>query len=291
MRHLIFPISALFLLISCEKEIPLDKEESAPRIVVNGIFSAGDSIRVQITQSRDILYEETLPSLPDATAQLFDAANNLLGTFTHLNGEYYQLESFVPSANSSYTIRVTHPNFNEVSATSYVPKIVSINAIDTLRKGDKMSYEIKFLDDPSVTNYYAITLTKLSYYLDDLTGDTIFYAEEYFTTPEIYVQNGSSDIDGSKWGNIFLFSDASFNGQSCSFTAQHDKAVWEDTVIAIVSLRSISEDYYKYSLTIDKYLQTQGSPFAQPVQVHSNVENGFGIFGAYSVYSDTLIIP
>ncbi|MBK6525335.1 MAG: DUF4249 family protein [Crocinitomicaceae bacterium] len=30
---------------------------------------------------------------------------------------------------------------------------------------------------------------------------------------------------------------------------------------------------------MEKYQETAGDPFAQPVQVYSNVENGFGIFG------------
>jgi len=59
----------------------------------------------------------------------------------------------------------------------------------------------------------------------------------------------------------------------------------------VATLSSVSEDYYKYNVTLAKYEQTQGDPFAQPVQVYSNIENGFGIFGGYSSFSDTLIIP
>jgi hypothetical protein len=61
-----------------------------------------------------------------------------------------------------------------------------------------------------------------------------------------------------------------------------------DSTIIVVSLMSLSEDYFKYKLSLEKYQETAGDPFAQPVQVYSNVENGFGIFGGYSVYRDSL---
>jgi 3-deoxy-D-manno-octulosonate 8-phosphate phosphatase (KDO 8-P phosphatase) len=34
----------------------------------------------------------------------------------------------------------------------------------------------------------------------------------------------------------------------------------------------------------------KGSPFAEPVQVYNNIENGFGIFGSESLSVDTLEI-
>lgn len=40
----------------------------------------------------------------------------------------------------------------------------------------------------------------------------------------------------------------------------------------------ISENFYKYSRSYELYLSTQGNPFSEPVQVHSNVKNGAGIF-------------
>ena len=57
---------------------------------------------------------------------------------------------------------------------------------------------------------------------------------------------------------------------------------------SILKLNYSKEDYFKYKLSLEKYQETAGDPFAQPVQVYSNVENGFGIFGGYSVYRDTL---
>lgn len=292
-NHTFFIISCFcfMLLLSCEKEIPLDAEEKEPRIVVNCIFADGDSVYVHVSESRDVLYEGALPNLTTAVAKLYDANGNLLGDFTHQTDGYYKLSNYTPVAGATYKIEVSHAGFNTVNAQTYTPEIISIGSVDTFQTGDYMSYNIKFPDNPSEANYYAITMEKISIYEDEFTGELYYNSEYYFETSEIYTQNGYADIDGAKSGSIFLFSDASFNGSQCSFTGKtymHPESI--DSVIVVVGLHALSEDYFKYKLSLEKYNETAGDPFAQPVQVYSNIENGFGIFGAYSIYRDTVLI-
>ena len=63
----------------------------------------------------------------------------------------------------------------------------------------------------------------------------------------------------------------------------------EDTYI-IVKLLTISQDIYRYIISHNLNEQVGGDPFAQPVQVYSNVENGLGLFSGYTVYTDTLTL-
>jgi hypothetical protein len=48
--------------------------------------------------------------------------------------------------------------------------------------------------------------------------------------------------------------------------------------------KSINHDYYTYLKSLNMYYETGGSedPFAEPVVIFSNIENGYGIFGSYS---------
>lgn len=288
----LYQLLASFILLpilgSCEKEIPLKDEEKAPRIVVNGIFEAGGEIYIHLSESRNVLYQYPLPNIFDADAKLWSADDQLLGTFTSL-GEGFYTVNYTPTVGQTYKLTVSAGNFESVSASTYTPSIISVASVDTLRKGDQMTYNIHFSDNGAEENYYAVTLQKLSFYYDEFSGDTIYYTETYFCTDEIYTQNGYSDVDGTKCDEIFYFSDNSFNGQNVSFYAQHSLAKY-DTSLVVVSLRSVSEDYFKYKLSLSKYYETQGDPFAQPVQVYSNIDKGFGIFGGYSVYTDTLLI-
>ena len=47
-------------------------------------------------------------------------------------------------------------------------------------------------------------------------------------------------------------------------------------------LRTTTEEYYNYNYTRDLQASVENNPFAQPVQVYDNVENGLGIFAGYS---------
>jgi hypothetical protein len=56
----------------------------------------------------------------------------------------------------------------------------------------------------------------------------------------------------------------------------------------IVTLRTISEDFYNYKITGSLHDNSSGNPFAQPVNVYKNIENGFGIFAGYSESNFTI---
>lgn len=288
MRSLFLFVFLILTLTACEKEIPLDSEQKEPRIVVNCIFGDGDTISVHVSESRNVLYEGELPNLTSASVILQDQNGNALGNFTHEGDGIYKLNNYIPSAGISYKLTVTNTGFDAVQAETQTPSAISISAIDTLRKGDEMNYAIKFSDDPATTNYYGITVEQITI-SDDGMGGVFTYSDYYFETSEIFTQNGYADVDGTKYGSVFLFSDATFNGGNCVFDASTYIPVGStDSTIIVVGLLSLSEDYFKYKLSYEKYQETAGDPFAQPVQVYSNVENGFGIFGGYSVYRDSL---
>ena len=47
-------------------------------------------------------------------------------------------------------------------------------------------------------------------------------------------------------------------------------------------LRTVTEEYYQYNYTRKLQSFVRNNPFAQPVQVFDNIENGLGIFAGYS---------
>lgn len=288
MRSFLISIVFISALTSCEKEIPLDKEVKEPKIVVNGIFSANETIRVHLSESRDILYEGFLPDLTTGTVQLFDADNVLLGEFIHEAYGMYVLENVIPESGKIYHLKVSAPGYNSVTASSETPSIIAISQIDTVRAGDRMKYEITFQDDVNQQNFYELKMINLTYYFDEEMGEYYPSVSPYFCSNETIIQNSSGQTEGEYCSTSMLFSDASFNGQNFSFSASN--YFYQDSTFVAITLSSVSNDYYKYKISLAKYQETQGSPFAQPVQVYSNIENGFGIFGGYSSYSDTLFV-
>lgn len=282
----------LSLLASCEKEIPLDEDQIKPRIVVNSVFAANDTVKIHLSESRNILYNNggTLPNITDATAKLFDGSNNELGTFTHdMEGNYY-LASSLPQAGNSYQLTVSHPNFDNITSTSTTPSIVNIIAIDTSRIGDQLYIDIQIDDNPNQTNYYSLSArTHSSYTWETEPGvfETETYAyDSWICSKDINVEGTASET-GEICSQELLFSDKSFNGTS--YTFRMSDYYDESRDYLIISLRSMSADLFKYRVTYNNYQENSGNPFGEPVQVYSNIENGFGIFSGYSEFQDSII--
>jgi hypothetical protein len=50
-----------------------------------------------------------------------------------------------------------------------------------------------------------------------------------------------------------------------------------------VVLLSVSESYFRYLKATEFQENNEDNPFATPVQVYNNIENGLGIFAGYSI--------
>ena len=67
------------------------------------------------------------------------------------------------------------------------------------------------------------------------------------------------------------------------------KTVWEQIIVGekfsprvMVELQAISPEFYRYLKSLQLYRITQSDAFSEPVQVFSNVQNGWGILGSLS---------
>jgi len=52
-----------------------------------------------------------------------------------------------------------------------------------------------------------------------------------------------------------------------------------------VQLAGISADQYRYDRLISNYQENDGNPFTSPVQLHTNVEGGQGLFAIENITS------
>ena len=52
----------------------------------------------------------------------------------------------------------------------------------------------------------------------------------------------------------------------------------------------IDKPFYKYVVSNEAYQAAHNNPFAEPVQVYTNITGGFGIFSGYSFSSQRLLL-
>lgn len=292
-RKTIYICLACLVFIACEKEIKLKDSDIKSRIVVNALFDTKDTLKIQLSESRNILFNNGgfLPNILTAKAELLNSNNQHVGQFIHKGLGLYYLPNFSAKAGEEYHLKVKNIGFDEVSAKNKIPMAISILNVDTIRKADYMDLDITFKDNSDEENYYGILVIskeKVEYEVEPGVVITEYYDELWACTKDINVY-GSKDPEGDICSeNDLLLTDNNFNGSNYTIKVKKYMDTNPDTLI--VFLRSISADLYKYRTSLQKYNEVQGNPFGEPVQVFSNIMNGFGIFAGQSVYTDTIVI-
>jgi len=170
------------------------------------------------------------------------------------------------------------------------------------RKGDLLIEITIVIDDPpDIENFYRIGLNGIdlsSTYLDrDCRMQYAIYSDPDPPYMAYRYKSKAHRFSGTLKGyNIapitqwitweLLWSDKSFNGSSHSFKiiAPHPG----DGTYYVVSLYTLSYNYFNYMIDRWKYYKVSDDPFSEPIRLHSNTSNGCGIFAMYSVDKDSL---
>ncbi|MGD1848263.1 MAG: DUF4249 domain-containing protein [Salibacteraceae bacterium] len=264
---------------SCEKVIPIDAEVKAPKLVANSWVSPDTTYTVHLSQSLSVLAEGDLENIENGTVRVLDAGGSLIETLTHA-GEGYYTGNERPVVGSTYRIEASAPGFNSISASSSVPgpsTIVSASG-RSQSVGFEESLEVTVtIQDAPGDNYYLLRLRRRR----DSTRPDFNY---YFITTNDPAFELSGDDDGSaSWGP---FRDVLFDGENYTFKITVPFFFFDpedDNLPFEIELYSTNEAGYNYRRSFELYKQTEGNPFAQPVQVFSNVEGGFGCVSGYSL--------
>lgn len=307
MKKLIPFSSLVFLLASfaaCRKEIPLNLDTYEPKIAVSCLFEQDSNFYFYVTESQSPLDNDTFPALNNATITLTNSNGESEIITVLTNHDYYfqtkqeYKSSMKVAPGMTYNVSIDHADFKTAFASASVPNGTKITRLDTFSVVEfgfpALRFNLNF-SDPVEPNFYTL---KVYAYAPEIIYDrttwmpidtAMRFQEIYYTLPS----------DGLFNNNGSVFSDELFNGGNYSLSFTIDKgyldymfnqmpSVNDEKPYLLVELRSISREYYQYQTTLESYWNADGNPFAQPVQVFSNINNGFGIFAGFGKSSDTL---
>lgn len=221
-------------------------------------------------------------------------------------GDYIYEGSKSLSTQTPYSIKISIPGTDLVTAESFIPEPVKIikatmkSPVGFDEYGDPLSeYKIQFSDPGDVKNYYELFLFA---YAEN--NSSILSNEFLRETDPVILAEGLEDFNN----NSFLFSDNLFNGGFYEMRLIFENASYGGTPVDIdveplktfALLRTISPEYYNYRKNWIKHRhhqQTQPSLvlpdpilddfvnflFRGDVQaMETNIQNGHGIFAGYS---------
>ncbi len=274
-------------LISCTKVIDIDLPEHESKLVMNSLFRPGERFSVYLSRSSSFIGGPP-PGVNNWDIKLFQDGT-LIESATSSDTVFNSF--YGPKENSVYSVEISSPGFETITATDSVPSktlityIVSTDEVMVDELGTKLKLlKLAFSDSADETNFYEIKL-HVRYLYPHWPSDT----EELMTVPAhiggIPVQGFEDAWMNYPYRNGLLFDDKKFNGEECNleiFTGVMNNDA--DEYELIVELNSVSEKYYKYKMQLGFYEKSLDSDIfngvPDPIELYSNVENGYGIFAA-----------
>lgn len=233
-----------------------------------------------------------------------------------LSGFYVM--DYEPKEGKSYRMEVAHPDYPSVSTSSEIPVPSSSFSVvlgdpEIISYGDYLEQEPNLVEykaavniqDSPEQNFYHIAVIGEFFNAEFIGNELVDYyylQEVFYSSNDVVfdeVENPllqDEDVFSFNW-NRRVFDDKLFNNQSydlevvfqipvgvaaASYFGDGERSI--DGVFRrfFIEVRSISEDYYLYNKTLSIQETISDDPFAEPVQIYSNIENGHGIFAGYN---------
>ena len=282
--------------------------EQTPKLVLIGRILAGvDSIELFVTKSRGaldtaLLYNNRYDTVTTAIVKVFKD-NVLYATPQYIgSGKYVaKLPKAVPYDRAFYTVQVIAPNFVSIEATQQMvspARIDSVSFVERVKvsqplndifdiladQRDASQFTLYFKDTPNEVNYYtAIGIAQLP------NQSTIFNLRCDSRDPASennYLNAKNLDGKNISWSTHSRALIGRQHGGGPNQNGGGNGMVQSGTQIWI-SLTSVSVDRYLFEQSYSIYQNALNNPFAEPVILHNNIKNGFGIFttAAQTTYS------
>jgi hypothetical protein len=305
MKKTILSILVCSLLFSCEDmetvvTINIPPHEAV--LVLNSIVDTDTEVRVLVSHSVGAFEQITPSCITDAEVLLFennqfvdtlmiDLINTDSVNYYNDFGESqilmnYYTSDIIPNSGSTYTIKVNHPSYESITASTYIPEdiIVYDIQIDTVTDPEKIGFSFSFNDNGIQENYYRLKLFSscMKIWIDD--GDTVEYG---YSGRMIMMSNDPSfpsDIPFEGYTFIdqqVIFTDDLFNGQekNISIDVESKGYRYSDCDTVTIQFSTFSDDTYSYYNSLGEHSDKGelGLFGGEVIPVYSNVENGLGV--------------
>lgn len=303
-------ICFFFVFFSCEQNIEIDVPNSEPKIVVEGFIENNAPPYVILTKTVPFFDPTSIEDVENSfihgaivkvtdgvdtvllTEVASDTLSNILSTLfidslgqelpqgggNEINFYFYTNLTYWGSEGKSYWLLIETPDGEELSALTNIPEKTPLDSIwysphPDEGKNDSLAVLNGRFTDPAGINNYVRYFTRNN-------------SEPYY--PPIF----QSVIDDKSYFNI--------DGESLNFTFEPgiDRTEFDEETYGYVrrgdtvtvKWSAIDEAHYDFWITLEFDRNGQGSPFARPTIINSNINGGLGIWGGYASTYKTIVI-
>ena len=278
-------------------DVNIPDQEILP--VVNCIIKSDSIIKLEINSTQPI-FENGNTILSDAFILLY-SEDKVIDTLLN-NGENLFISTQRTQVNKKYSIEADVNGFDLLTASDMIPEATQIRPLyyrDSVTRdvdGDLISQAlIEIIDTDPERNFFELDLNVLVF-----SGSTDGFEriDVYFDTNNDLVLE-SSGLLGS-YPDTVVFTDDLFNMETYTMNINYGGIYFLfDTGLEqisfydlIIEVRSVSENYYNYKKTLIAHQEIQEADVwygvGEPLNVFSNIDNGYGIFAGFSRVTDTI---
>jgi hypothetical protein len=305
MRNIIFflTICTLFL-ASCngnffDQTVTIDPPAYEKKIAAH-LFGSNTDEELQIMLSRNFGIFENVKEeeyfIKNAVIELWEEGQKKLALSSGLVGQNDRftvvhdlngVSFFQPDKN--YELRVSHPDYPGISGKQRMPSPVKVDSVNysTRRSGQfgdiTLSVNVYLKDPAGVKNYYEVLAEVESIQLFPVFDNM----NNFIRYDTILSYNELYDIDSDDPNVVetrnrgLAVSDDVFDGNSYKFVYKGNPSYFNSNNLKYkvrVWVRAITQEYYQFAITSKRSEDSGDNPFAEPVRIFSNMENGIGAF-------------
>lgn len=274
----------MLLIIACDVSIPLPETEVEQVIVANAFFSPDSTWQVQLTKSFALSQADKVEYVSSGVVEILDVANNQTLKLAHQQNGLYTAKELHPIANKKYHLIAQVDGFETIQATNQTPlpftASVNNSSFINFRNRAGFLFDLEIVDNPAVDNFYLIAVT----YLVE-KKDSLFTEKAGHFSLDTNSDNELVEIDHTALQQSYL-PDTNFNGETYSTQVGASNLLLKDLVeidhlTAIITIKSISLEGYQHVKTVETFEFSDSFSSPEPVEIFSNIENGFGVFAGF----------
>jgi hypothetical protein len=310
MKKYIYIIS--LLLISCQEEITLDLPQSQDKIVVEGSIENGFPPYVILTKNQgyfDAIDSDTYNDLfvndiDSVKIWYYNEGEKVSKTLEQIIGLdslppiYTDLSYFNNTDNYEFSKEgrtyFLEINWNNqiISSSTRIPEVTPLDClwVEKSENNDKeFKYDIRGLySDPADQNNFILVKSKRIQHFE--YKDSLECQVKDRPDNSLKLLDAGSDvlINGESFETYFPrpresgnpFPNSSYNAYHTKICNLGDTLVFKEDIV-LIKYCQIDESSLKFWRGLVRQVGTNGNPFAEPLNLVSNITNGLGIFSGY----------
>jgi len=294
LKHIIsynFLFLSALLLSSCVQESDGIDVIGEQDLVINSISSPAGLWKINLSQSA--LSIDDISFVDNAIVRIEDFTENQEILFEYIGDGNYKSIGRVPQKGHNYELFVETEQHGLSTSRTYVPSIGEIVLQTSEQRGVTggvaMKLDLSISNIGSENNFYVWEI--INEEGDETSSEIkIFNSSSIENDDDIFIPDAPSSID-PKGNGVFVFTEGTnaetFNTSLIAAQAKNTSSPGQspsfDRTFEI-RIKAVSEDLFEHMKSLNAYNESTLPHSSSTIHndIFSNIENGIGIFGAYT---------